>query len=808
MAALSTKSLTNSFGWTSADTFEQQDVQEFFHVLLNTMEEDERQNTNLSSREGAWIKLHDLFQGEVVNFVRCEEIGYESKTSSSFVDISLNLNGNSNIFDALKQYHEVVHLTGDNRLKCEDGVLRDAEFFTVKGSFFSQLPQVLLLHLQRFVWDWETDTRIKGGHYFAYIRVKDGWFEFNDADIKEVSQQTVLSTCGCDAGVGAVKRLKAATAYMLVYGREDARDENDVKVPEMVRERIDLENSKLKEAKLAEEEKKNTVFCTVRGKVKGIDIDRKVQLSKKMSLRTTSTTIARDVLADTANIFDNMESLQETVRLRRWDEAALVPQLHIPWTFDESDDLANKALMEMMEGGANVEFFLEEKPANAEFPPISLPPRGLTIRVCKLQETTKQPSESVFLSIDKESSCLQLANDVEAFVGVPTASQEWLVVADDNVVQSFPSALADKTLRDINVVHGTTIYLGQTDSHLQGNQHKQMVEDMFFTTSVKVQWENGVGATEETIFALDVRWTVKQLKEQLSARIEKSQQSFHLLLPDGKALAEEEKKLKDCEISAGEALRVVDGTSSVCNHIRFEVFQMSLSDCSQAYKGLVDFPRSAQTSSLRDKVAHMLNIPTAQVCMRRDTGGSLSSILLDEHKLERLPASNRLIVHVQEEKLSEDKSTDVLFVYVRRLETDAGDHGSDGSKAWKGRLSPCCHVPIHKSWSIEQAAARLVQVFSLSCPPRDLAIIRVPWGTPMDALSVAKLAWRASEGQVLDMAAGVGENIREGSLLFIRDPKEWLPALSQQDTKERGVSIAKLNQQPPISPPPPPPPPP
>ena len=46
------------------------------------------------------------------------------------------------------------------------------------------------------------------------------------------------------------------------------------------------------------------------------------------------------------------------------------------------------------------------------------------------------------------------------------------------------------------------------------------------------------------IFSLDVRWTVKQLKEQLSAKIEKSQESFHLLLPDGKALAEEEKKLK------------------------------------------------------------------------------------------------------------------------------------------------------------------------------------------------------------------------------------------------------------------------
>ena len=55
----------------------------------------------------------------------------------------------------------------------------------------------------------------------------------------------------------------------------------------------------------------------------------------------------------TANNFDNMESLQETVRLRRWDEAVLVPQLHIPWMFDESDDLANKTLMEMMAGCLN-----------------------------------------------------------------------------------------------------------------------------------------------------------------------------------------------------------------------------------------------------------------------------------------------------------------------------------------------------------------------------------------------------------------------------------------------------------------------
>ena len=39
--------------------------------------------------------------------------------------------------------------------------------------------------------------------------------------------------------------MKAATAYMLVYGSEDTRVETDVKVPEMVRERINLENTKV-----------------------------------------------------------------------------------------------------------------------------------------------------------------------------------------------------------------------------------------------------------------------------------------------------------------------------------------------------------------------------------------------------------------------------------------------------------------------------------------------------------------------------------------------------------------------------------
>eukprot|EP00960_Hanusia_phi_P050878 760476-Hanusia_phi.AAC.3 len=43
-------------------------------------------------------------------------------------------------------------------------------------------------------------------------------------------------------------------------------------------------------------------------------------------------------------------------------------------------------------------------------------------------------------------------------------------------------------------------------------------------------------------FSLDLRWTVQAAKKEMSKLIEKD--DFHLLLPGGKALEDEEKKFK------------------------------------------------------------------------------------------------------------------------------------------------------------------------------------------------------------------------------------------------------------------------
>ena len=66
LAAVDTSGLTTSFGWTSADVFEQQDVQELFNILLQRLEE--------ALGEG----VLGAFRGRLTAFVTCAAIGYES----------------------------------------------------------------------------------------------------------------------------------------------------------------------------------------------------------------------------------------------------------------------------------------------------------------------------------------------------------------------------------------------------------------------------------------------------------------------------------------------------------------------------------------------------------------------------------------------------------------------------------------------------------------------------------------------------------------------------------------------------------
>ena len=109
LAAVDTSGLTTSFGWTSADVFEQQDVQELFKILLDRLEE-------ATGEKGAAV-LSSAFRGTLTCFVQCAEIGYESLRSEDMMDVSLNVKGNDTLMQALANYHHTERLTGSNRYR-------------------------------------------------------------------------------------------------------------------------------------------------------------------------------------------------------------------------------------------------------------------------------------------------------------------------------------------------------------------------------------------------------------------------------------------------------------------------------------------------------------------------------------------------------------------------------------------------------------------------------------------------------------------------------------------------------------------
>ena len=79
---VSTRDLTKAFGWTSADAFTQQDVQEMMRVLLDKLEE-----KMVGTSVDGMIKK--LFAGKVRSFIRCVNVSYESSRDEDFYDIQV-----------------------------------------------------------------------------------------------------------------------------------------------------------------------------------------------------------------------------------------------------------------------------------------------------------------------------------------------------------------------------------------------------------------------------------------------------------------------------------------------------------------------------------------------------------------------------------------------------------------------------------------------------------------------------------------------------------------------------------------------
>lgn len=158
---VTTKDLTVAFGWTNAEAFMQQDVQEMMRVLIDKLE-DKMKNTNLSG----FIK--DLFAGTIRSYIRCVNVPYESKRDEDFYDIQLDVKGCEDIYDSFRKYTANEMLDGENQYDAGSVYgKQDAQ----KGVIFTKFPPVLTIHLKRFDFDMITMGFRKIHDYFSFPEI-------------------------------------------------------------------------------------------------------------------------------------------------------------------------------------------------------------------------------------------------------------------------------------------------------------------------------------------------------------------------------------------------------------------------------------------------------------------------------------------------------------------------------------------------------------------------------------------------------------------------------------------------------------
>eukprot|EP01018_Ginkgo_biloba_P034387 Gb_34568 [translate_table: standard] len=269
-SSVSTKDLTESFGWGTNDAFMQHDVQELNRVLCEKLE-DKMKGTVV---EGT---IQKLFEGHHMNYIECIDVDYKSTRKESFYDLQLDVKGCKDVYDSFDKFVQVEKLEGDNKYQAEQFGLQDAR----KGVLFVDFPPVLQLHLKRFEYDFNRDSMMKindryefplqldldtgdgrylspdtdrtvrnlyslhsvlvhsggvhGGHYYAFIRpmLSEQWYKFDDERVTKENEKTVLEEQyggevipqgNLGSNNTAFKFTRHSNAYMLVYVRESDKD--------------------------------------------------------------------------------------------------------------------------------------------------------------------------------------------------------------------------------------------------------------------------------------------------------------------------------------------------------------------------------------------------------------------------------------------------------------------------------------------------------------------------------------------------------------------------------------------------------
>lgn len=167
------------FEGNSMNVSVQQDVDEFFNLLCDRLEE------ILKNTQNAKLFRNTIGGSLVHEIVSCEEnLPYRGEREEQFLRISLDIKNKKNLAEALDLYIKEDTLEGDNKYFCD---LYNQKITAKKRCLLYSMSNTVFIHLKRFDFDFTRMVRHKINDYFEFPMelnlkpwTKDGVENVND----------------------------------------------------------------------------------------------------------------------------------------------------------------------------------------------------------------------------------------------------------------------------------------------------------------------------------------------------------------------------------------------------------------------------------------------------------------------------------------------------------------------------------------------------------------------------------------------------------------------------------------------------
>ena len=249
---------------------EQMDADEYYGQLIDKIENDIKLLYLEKPEDNPYKILFKFFFGiKVIDELKFVDCGHKRFNEFYYNNIQLEIKGCNNIEDSFKNYCKTEIMDGDNKINCE---VCNIKRTCHKRQIFKSLPNILVIALKRFEFDYDTMEKIKlnsylkfpfeldmkdyliednketntlyeltgitihdgmadFGHYYDFIKAPDNcWYKFDDKNVKKFNEEEIPREAFGDQ-YSESKREKDEeseeenNAYILIYTKKNFNSE-------------------------------------------------------------------------------------------------------------------------------------------------------------------------------------------------------------------------------------------------------------------------------------------------------------------------------------------------------------------------------------------------------------------------------------------------------------------------------------------------------------------------------------------------------------------------------------------------------